>query len=282
MPLGEGGKWICDVPMIKKQPEVLVYSFGSHGDLSFEYGMEREIPHVETHVFDFYTYGKSSERNITFHKTGVAGFTHDHVFPDPEKEPKFKGFPLTKGLVSVPMKSLPDIVRDLGHQGRTIDVLKMDIEGCEFGILDNSTMWDELASLGVTVRQIQLELHLFGIGERSLLWLDKRPMTGEKADLLLRNLTSQGFAMFHKEANVLPGANLFGCEFGMLKVDVTCRDADVIDDGPRTAFHPQAQGGGHVGMGGGKFGVKAGRQPGMHHHNRAGHSHGRARAETHE
>ena len=214
MPLGEGGKWICDTPVLSRQKEVLIYSFGSHGDLSFELGMEKVAPGIEAHVFDFYSYGKTSMRNITFHKLGVAGYTYDHVFPDPENEPIFKGRTFPKE--SVPMKSIPDIVRQLGHQGRTIDILKIDIEGNEYGILDNSTMWQELASLGVTVRQIQLELHLGRIGKRSLLWKDATAVPGEVADGLLRVLHDHGFVMFHKEVNLLPG--LLGTEYSFLKV----------------------------------------------------------------
>ena len=108
------------------------------------------------------------------------------------------------------------------YQGRTIDVLKVDIEGSEYGVIDNSTMWQEMRALQVDVRQVltltltlnipltltltlttprqvQLELHLASIGKQSLTWKDKTFVPGEDADQLMRVLTSEGFAIFHKE-----------------------------------------------------------------------------------
>jgi hypothetical protein len=137
------------------------------------------------------------------------------------------------------MTSIPDLVRELGHGGRTIDVLKIDIEGCEFGILDNPDTWSSLKDLGTDVRQIQLELHLAAIGKESLLWTDATYVAGEDADKLLRTLTANGFAMFHKEVNTQHAAALLGCEMSFVRVDIQCDGPNVVMPVPDSPFNLQ-------------------------------------------
>jgi len=77
--------------------------------------MEAAAPNCEIHVFDFYDYGKRSEGNIHFHTVGVAGYSYQHKFPSALVQQKGgKQFPAE----GVPMKSLPDLVRELGHTVR--------------------------------------------------------------------------------------------------------------------------------------------------------------------
>jgi len=234
-PIGEGGKWVCDVPVLASQDSCLVYSFGSHGDLSFEEGVLAAIPHCEIHVFDFFDYGAASKGNIHFHTAGVAGRTYHHSFDKAAANLKGMTFPKE----GVDMMSIPDLVRELGHGGRTIDVLKIDVEGSEYGILDNPDMWSGLKELGTDVRQIQLELHLAAIGKDSLLWVDKTFVTGEDADKLLRTLTENGFAMFHKEVNTHPSANLYGCEMSFVRVDIKCDGPNVVMPVPDSPYNLQ-------------------------------------------
>lgn len=57
-------------------------------------------------------------------------------------------------------KSFETIIRELGHENRTIDVLKIDCEGCEW---DTMSPLFELISSGigiVKVNQVLIELHL--------------------------------------------------------------------------------------------------------------------------
>ena len=50
-------------------------------------------------------------------------------------------------------KSLSAVVKDLGHEGRKIDIFKIDCDGCEW---ITAPSWFEA---DVTLRQIQVELH---------------------------------------------------------------------------------------------------------------------------
>ncbi|KAK3739719.1 hypothetical protein RRG08_003950 [Elysia crispata] len=55
------------------------------------------------------------------------------------------------------LRTLTSIKKMLGHTGKAIDVLKMDIEGFEWKVLDNLMETGELKLL----RQFLLEFHLF-------------------------------------------------------------------------------------------------------------------------
>ena len=50
-------------------------------------------------------------------------------------------------------KSLKTVVSMLGHNNRTIDIFKIDCEGCEWSTANH---WFEA---DITLRQIQVELH---------------------------------------------------------------------------------------------------------------------------
>ena len=51
---GEGGKWICDIHRYQEMTNtiIMIYSFGSNGDFSFERAVKSELPNAEIHTFD--------------------------------------------------------------------------------------------------------------------------------------------------------------------------------------------------------------------------------------
>ena len=117
-PAGEGGKWLCDPNRLRARgADCLIYSVGSFDDFSFEEAIMRDVSSAcEIHVFD---HTVSNPRNkpcgVHFHPWGLGG----------AREPDGSD-----------LKSLADIVVALGHKGRTIDVLKIDCEGCEWSTCD--------------------------------------------------------------------------------------------------------------------------------------------------
>jgi hypothetical protein len=212
---GDGGKWVCDVELMPRgHQNCLVYSFGSHGIYSFELGMAA-ARECEIHTFDPFKLGETPRgHGISAHPWGLAAT--DYVT---SPMPQWGGERKT-------MRSLPSIYRELGHTGRTIDVLKVDIDGIEFGILDNETFWDDLRRSNIQISQLLLEVHFQGISPDAFTPDFKtssghahRLNTGPELDGLLRVITSQGFAMFHKEVNLAAND---ACEYGFLKVDITC------------------------------------------------------------
>jgi Methyltransferase domain len=53
---------------------------------------------------------------------------------------------------------LPALVKLLNHTHRTIDILKIDIEGEEYEIIKDS-LFHNLQAIGVVIRQILIEMH---------------------------------------------------------------------------------------------------------------------------
>lgn len=119
---GDGGKWVCDPHRIlstssssennNKDHSCLVYSIGSNGDTSFELAVKRDISeHCEIHTFDMKNYTETVESvGAIFHPWGISN--------TPQKDRRGRVF-----------KTLAQTVQELGHQGRRIDIFKIDCEG---------------------------------------------------------------------------------------------------------------------------------------------------------
>ena len=110
---GDGGKWVCDPHRIQSQ-ECLVYSIGARLEHSFESAVAGGLS-CEIHTFDPF-WNKTSAyptKNAKYHLIGVAANPEYRVIRGKEYR----------------MMTLPSIVKMLGHEGRIIDILKIDIEG---------------------------------------------------------------------------------------------------------------------------------------------------------
>ena len=124
----------------------LVYSFGLDKYTEWEVKMAK-IFGCDVFAFDpTSNFQKKIAPGVTFHKLGLYGaganvsITHSSHYDaiDPSL-----------------LRTLGEIVRLLGHQGRKIDVLRLDCEGCEYGVLK------QLACNGDTqlVKQLMIEFH---------------------------------------------------------------------------------------------------------------------------
>ena len=151
----------------------MVYSVGSNNDFSFEEHVQKDIgSHCEIHTFDFGNYSAGAiKAGVHYHQVGIGG----------DKPPKFK--------------SLSTAVKDLGHEGRIIDIFKTDCEGYEWGTAH------EWFNANVTLRQVQVELHEFDVNK-----------TPRFFDLMYDN----NYVITHKEANIAWGKAI---EYAFLKLD---------------------------------------------------------------
>jgi hypothetical protein len=136
----------------------------------------------------------------------------------------------------VTMRKLSTIVRELGHKGRHIDILKIDIDGLEFGLVDTNAFWAELEApdVQVTVGQLLIEVHFQGINNETFRFRDayfrKVPQkTGEEMDNFFRTLTRPGlgdagysFVMFHKEVNMAGAPPGDASEFSFIRQKTNC------------------------------------------------------------
>jgi len=89
------------------------------------------------------------------------GFTVDCEGYDPLLKGQGKGCKLlatgTQKSFKLPVKTLPTIIEELGHEGRTIDILKVDVEGSEFSFLEN--LLDSTGGCPEFVEQLAIEWH---------------------------------------------------------------------------------------------------------------------------
>lgn len=150
------------VALNELQNESVVYSFGIGEDLSFSEGImdtincsifafdptPKSIKYVEANElcanprFNFYPYALSNYDGITqFHLSQ----NDDYVSGSIEKWDGVK-----EETVDVRVKSIQTIMSDLGHE--EIDLLKMDIEGTEFKVIDDIVN-------NIAIKQICSEFH---------------------------------------------------------------------------------------------------------------------------
>lgn len=142
----------------------VVYSFGIGEDISFDEAM---IKYHNCSVFGFDPTPKSIHwiknqqdklpSRFTFFEYGIAdksGFVNFYL---PKNKQHVSGSFINqinvdeKQAIKVELKSLVDIASQLGH--KKIDVLKMDIEGAEYQVLES------ILSSPVQIDQILVEFH---------------------------------------------------------------------------------------------------------------------------
>lgn len=227
--LADGGKWVCDPidTLASRGGKCLVYSFGSNGEFSFEYGLDDRLQgKCEIHTFDpfvlepgvapntssnLFTQAELKRRNIWVHPLGLAGTDYDTP-------------PLAKWNNRVAkMRSLPSIAQTLNHTNRLIDILKIDIDGGEFSIFGNSSWWKELDASGLKIGQLLLEVHFNPVSPVTFRFRDERGQwvkakTGPEVDALFRVLHEQGFVLFHKEINLIGKPPNDAGEFAFLRL----------------------------------------------------------------
>ena len=153
-----GGWWICPRDMAQ---DSVVYSVGIGTEITFDLSLIEKYG-VTIHAFDptpaslAYLKTRLLPSRYKWYPFGVAG--RDGLvtfFPPPNREHvshTVLNRPATSDrAIKVEVRRLSTIMRDLGHQ--RIDVLKMDIEGAEYEVLQ------DILNDGLEVRQILVEFH---------------------------------------------------------------------------------------------------------------------------
>jgi len=139
----------------------IVYSFGVGEDVSFDLALIERYG-ATVHAFDptpksiAWVGAQTLPEKFVFHPWGIANHDGTARFHAP-KDPSHVSHTLVEagdngtGTIEVPVYRLQTILSKLGHT--RLDVLKMDIEGAEYGVLD-----DVLKS-GASIPQILIEFH---------------------------------------------------------------------------------------------------------------------------
>ena len=144
--------------------ESVIYSFGVGSDISFDLQLKKRF-NLHIHAFDpsptsvawikkqelpeefhFYPYGLAAlDGEISFAEPDEAGI--HSLFATHSEEKAGEGL---KQHV-LPVHRLPTILKKLGHQ--KIDILKMDIEGAEYEVIE------DIINLPLPVSQVLIEFH---------------------------------------------------------------------------------------------------------------------------
>lgn len=163
--VGDGGKWLCNLDEIlghhTRRPCV-VYSFGSAGDSSFEAALVLEYGCI-VHTFDPTPGTKVTSDfatwpgNMCFYPAGLGPVPGGGTVTSGELS-----LTLRLGGVEVAIFSLLDVVRALNDS--QIDILKVDIEGSEWGALPWALEQPEFSNLGIAIITVEMHLGVYGAG----------------------------------------------------------------------------------------------------------------------
>lgn len=154
------GAW----PLITRDlnSETVIYSFGVGEDISFDQAA-LSLLGCKVEAFDptprsrAWVERQSLPENFRFHPVGIAAEDGQVLFFEPARDDyvSFSDSPspnASGNVVRAPVKRLQTIVDDLG--GGPPDILKMDIEGFEYGVIK-----DILGFTSIRPRQWLIEFH---------------------------------------------------------------------------------------------------------------------------
>ena len=144
--------------------ESVIYSFGVGSDISFDLQLMERF-NLQVHAFDpspgSVSWIKKQDLPDEFHfyPYGLAATDGEISFAEPTAPGVHSLFATNSGekLVEalkqhvLPVHRLPTIVKKLGHPG--IDILKMDIEGAEYEVID------DIIKMQIPVKQVLIEFH---------------------------------------------------------------------------------------------------------------------------
>lgn len=185
--LGDGKVDVWTVCAAELNKDSIVYSGGVGRAISFELSLVRLFG-CKIELFDPTPTATATMANpenqhpaIRFHPVGLGGESGVAKFACPRNEAE-GSFYVTDGApdseaLAFRIEDLHSIMRRLGHDH--IDLLKIDIEGSEIGVLQ------QICSRGLPVKQICVEFHPQNTGRSSI----------RKTKKLLKR---RGFALVHK------------------------------------------------------------------------------------
>ncbi|MCE9608908.1 MAG: FkbM family methyltransferase [Chthoniobacter sp.] len=154
-----GDKWTWTIDPSTLTPKSVVYSAGVGDDISFEkqlvqeYGCEVILLDPSPTGVQTMSHPDNQHPKLKFEQAGLSDRDGTITLGVPD-DPTGDSYFMTSSserILTVPCWSLPTIMRNHGHS--SIDLLKMDIEGFEYGVLT------QICQSGIAVRQICVEFH---------------------------------------------------------------------------------------------------------------------------
>ncbi len=153
------GGWVVCTPFI--HADSVVYSFGIGTDVSFDIGFIERFG-LKIHAFDptpasiAWVKEHHDRPDLIVHSYGLADFNGFRTFYPPDNPEHISHTIVPKTTHAAPafeaeFKTLDVIMNELGHEN--IDVLKMDIEGSEYGVVS------DLVKKKIFPKQLLVEYH---------------------------------------------------------------------------------------------------------------------------
>ncbi|PVG03175.1 hypothetical protein CPB86DRAFT_779522 [Serendipita vermifera] len=161
--LGDGGKWVCGFERVVNQPNCVIYSFGVERESSFEAEILSATDNCRIYGYDFSVkewgpqlkWNPAFQDRIEFHPFKLGGTDQPDTTP--------------------PMHTLSGLMEMNGHT--FVDILKVDIEGSEYDVLE--ALLDSYAGQPLPFGQLQIEIHYWNIDFiRFMSWWEKLEAAG--------------------------------------------------------------------------------------------------------
>ncbi|CAB9508200.1 expressed unknown protein [Seminavis robusta] len=182
---GDGPKFLCGVDrIIQQNGGCLIYTVGTNkNQIEFEKTASLNLK-CEIHTFDptISTQQYKGNDYSKFHEWGLGE-------EDPEKK----------------QISLETVVQKLGHQNRTVDILKMDCEGCEYQVLKDA--FQAMINGKLRINQVLVQFHATGMKRKKNPNADDRiyivdtPQDFANMKALFQVADQANMRVFHKERN---------------------------------------------------------------------------------
>ena len=196
--------WVVDESKISK--DSIVYSVGVGSNIDFDLALIERF-NLSIHAFDptprsiKWVENQSLTKKFKFYPLGLGGKDGTMNFFPPARKSSTHFSPVKRydeddrGLIIAPVKSLTSIASDLGHNH--IDLLKMDIEGAEYEVIDS------LQTSKISINQILIEFHHMYKGipiERTISSIEKLESIG--FELFNISQRTYEFSFIRKDLNI--------------------------------------------------------------------------------
>jgi hypothetical protein len=192
---GDGPKYVCGLDVLATRP-CLISSIGSHNEFGFEKALKSFLPHCEIHTFD-----------PTLTVNSFLGSAYSKFYDSGLGNARTDG-PVRAHSWTAKLRPLDVLMRQLNHTGRTLDILKIDCESCEWHSL--AEVFHDVVKGAVRIGQLQVEMHLM------------RRTSQADVHAFMANADNAGFRVFHKEPNVLHGDGFTTIEYAFVHRAFAC------------------------------------------------------------
>jgi len=169
---GYGGWDVCMLPSVAPEQGCIVYSFGIHGDWSFDEAMSNNFGcQVKAYDPSMGVTNHTHSEKVKFFNLGLGGSNH-----------------INKRKWT--MRTFSSLLKDQGHEEDIIDFLKFDIEGSEWEVIRNMYEDQSLRNVKQIAFVVHIDLRFYKSVSKWMMQLET-----------LKLLNRAGFLKWHDHEN---------------------------------------------------------------------------------